>query len=370
MGENDASRMNTALNAVCPYFTMYPLEFPLRVLPRDAKQKFWVFDPFCGRGTTNFAARLKGLPSVGFDSSPVAVAVASAKFVNTTAASVVRCAENILSETNFPSSVPDSMFWKWAFAKTTLVQVCRLREELIRDHSTPERRMLRAIMLGALHGPLCKGMPSHCSNQCTRTFAPKPGYAVGFWKRRKLNPPIVDILGVIKRRAARYLMAPIPNGVGKAYLRDSRSAPLDKWKGKFFWVVTSPPYYGMRTYLPDQWLRAWFLGGPASVDYSYRLCDFEHSSPERFTEQLQKVWKNTAVMCRPGARLVCRFGGIHDRKHDCLEIAKNSFVDSGWRLTTIKGAGNALHGRRQATQFGHAQKFPREEYDLYARLEA
>ena len=29
------------------------------------------------------------------------------------------------------------------------------------------------------------------------------------------------------------------------------------------WVVTSPPYYGLRTYGPDQWLRQWFLGGPA-----------------------------------------------------------------------------------------------------------
>jgi len=74
-------------------------------------------------------------------------------------------------------------------------------------------------------------------------------------------------------------------------------------------------------------------------------------------------------MCKSDARLVCRFGGIHDRKYDCLEIAKNSFTESGWRLTTIKAAGNALNGRRQAMQFG-AQKYPRQEYDLYARPEA
>ena len=33
------------------------------------------------------------------------------------------------------------------------------------------------------------------------------------------------------------------------------------------WFVTSPPYYGMRTYFPDQWLRLWFLGGEAHVEY-------------------------------------------------------------------------------------------------------
>jgi hypothetical protein len=125
----------------------------------------------------------------------------------------------------------------------------------------------------------------------------------------------------------------------------------------------------MRTYLPDQWLRNWFLGGPSFVDYASRTSDFEHSSPESFTEQLTKVWKNTAVMCEPGARLICRFGGIHDRKHDSLEIAKNSFAESGWRLATVKPAGNALNGRRQSSQFGDVQRVPREEYDFYARLD-
>ena len=39
---------------------------------------------------------------------------------------------------------------------------------------------------------------------------------------------------------------------------------------RFDWVITSPPYYGMRTYIPDQWLRNWFVGGPDAVDYTNR----------------------------------------------------------------------------------------------------
>ena len=70
---------NDALNAVCPYYTMYPLDFPLRVLKKHGKRGDWVIDPFCGRGTTNFAARLLEMPSVGVDSSPVAAALAKAK---------------------------------------------------------------------------------------------------------------------------------------------------------------------------------------------------------------------------------------------------------------------------------------------------
>jgi hypothetical protein len=105
------------------------------------------------------------------------------------------------------------------------------------------------------------------------------------------------------------------------------------------------------------------------VEYIQRSADFDHSSPEEFADQLRKVWENTAMMCREGARLVCRFGGVHERKHDPLEILKSSFTKTDWRLTTIKAAGTALDGYRQAKQFGdHQKKKPREEYDVYARL--
>src|SRR5690349_2261633 len=77
------------LNAVCPYYTMFPLDFPLgqlRLYP-DARR---VLDPFCGRGTTLYAARLTGRQAVGIDINPVAVAIARAKTVQASAAAVVR----------------------------------------------------------------------------------------------------------------------------------------------------------------------------------------------------------------------------------------------------------------------------------------
>jgi hypothetical protein len=310
-----------------------------------------------------------GLPSVGFDSSPVATAIASAKLVSISSEKVVQFANVILNEAPDPVWIPTGEFWKWAFSPATIVQLCRIREELMRDCSTPERKMLLAILLGALHGPRCKRLPSYCSNQCPRTFAPKPAYSLKFWKGREMKPPIVDVLAVISRRAERYLSGSIPTTEGMICQRDSRQQAPEELTELVAWVVTSPPYYGMRTYIPDQWLRHWFLGGPPAVEYTQRASDFAHSSPELFSEQLRTVWVNTSRMCRPGARLVCRFGGIPDRKHDCLEIAKRSFSQSGWRLMTLKPAGNSLDGRRQAAQFGDKQRFPREEYDLYAKLE-
>jgi len=40
---------------------MFPLDFPLDILRKRALPGDRVLDPFCGRGTTNFAARLVGL---------------------------------------------------------------------------------------------------------------------------------------------------------------------------------------------------------------------------------------------------------------------------------------------------------------------
>lgn len=191
-----------ALNAVCPYYTMYPLEFPLNVLERHGQRGEWVLDPFCGRGTTNFAARLLGMPSFGIDSSPVAAALAQAKLVYATPGRVVASARAILNEGS-PSPVPSGEFWKWAYHADTLADLCCLRDALLKACSTDSRLLLRAILLGALHGPQPKGQPSYFSNQAPRTFAPKPRYAVNFWRARNLRPKKVDVLKLVRTRARR-----------------------------------------------------------------------------------------------------------------------------------------------------------------------
>src|SRR5687768_8325563 len=85
--ERVLTRTEERLNTVCPYFTMFPLEFPLQFLG-DAPSGKWVLDPFCGRGTTLFAARALGLNAVGIDANPVAAAIAAAKVARVNATSV------------------------------------------------------------------------------------------------------------------------------------------------------------------------------------------------------------------------------------------------------------------------------------------
>jgi DNA methylase len=358
----------TALNGICPYFTMFPLRFPLRILWERAAPGEWVLDPFCGRGTTNYAARLLGLPSLGIDSSPVAVALAEAKLANTTAAEIVQAAQEVLARVPAPREVPAGEFWQWAFHPEVLSALCRLRQGLREDCGSDARKGLRAVLLGALHGPLNKTRRTYLSNQCPRTFAPKPAYSVRFWQRRGLRPPLVDVLQVVEERAARYYDAERSVGQGAVVPGDSRSVDVAAHlpeASSVGWVITSPPYYGMRSYLPDQWLRSWFLGGPPEVRYSMDG-QLRHTSPQTFSDQLSQVWRQAGKACRPGARLVVRYGGIHDRKAAPMVILLSSLHGSGWRVQTHVGAGSAAAGRRQSLHFAREQRRAMEERDVWA----
>ncbi len=344
---------------------MFPLSFPLRVIASRGKPSGWMVDPFCGRGTSNFAARLLGWPTLGVDSSAIAVAIAAAKLTTTTAGRVVSAARRILATASDSTIMPQGTFWRWAYHPETLRTICQLRNELIRDCSSQARIVLRAVLLGALHGPRTKLAPSHFSNQSPRTFAPKPAYAVRFWKARELRPPRVDVLDVVRVRAERFLRSTPARVDGAIRLGDSRMAHVltDVPVGL---VVTSPPYYGMRTYMPDQWLRSWFLGGPPEVQYEASERDVRHSSPDDFAADLRLVWKGLAERATSSARMVVRFGGINDRKADHVELLKASLTDSGWRLLTVVPAGDADSGRRQSLQFACAHGTPKAEFDFHA----
>lgn len=356
------------LNTICPYYTMFPLEFPLGQL-RGANARDWVLDPFCGRGTTVYAARLLGLRSVGVDSNPVAAAIADAKLVSVRPSEVMKAATDILATLDRrPIDVPNGEFWQWCYHPDTLRDLCVLRAALLTERPTHPIRALRAFLLGRLHGPLANGDASYLSNQMPRTYASKPGYSVKYWQSRGMRPPKVDVVDLIRRKVKHYFARLPRNPGGHIVCGDSRKVTLGKLRAR--WVVTSPPYYGMRTYVPDQWLRYWFLGGPADVAYTFDQ-QLQHSSPETFKEQLAQVWRNVGTACTPGARMVIRFGGIHDRKAEPRDLLRESIrhASCGWRLLTARSAGLATYGRRQVVQFMTTPEKPIEEYDFYARLE-
>jgi hypothetical protein len=348
---------------------MFPLQFPLAVMRRSARARELVFDPFCGRGTTNFAARLLGIPTFGIDSSPIAVAATSAKLVNSiTPAEIVSEAKSILKH-RARVDYPRGAFWRMAYRPLVLTDLCKLRNELLRNCRNDVRKALRGIVLGALHGPLKKdGGSSYFSNQSPRTFAPKPRYAVRFWREKGFRAPDVSVLQVINERAEWYY-GRLPSKVRhRVRCGDARSRSFVRMvcgDERPTLILTSPAYYGLRTYVADQWLRNWLLGGPPHVDYSYGI-QLTHSSLELFIADLKKVWQNVADVSDDRARLVFRFGAINDRLLDPRDVIYQSLQDTPWRLRTIVDAGTARLGKRQSDTFVRYPGAPIVEFDAWA----
>jgi hypothetical protein len=185
-----------------------------------------------------------------------------------------------------------------------------------------------------------------------------------------MKPPEINVLNAIRRRACFSFKVVPPSTVGKIVTADSRKCNFAQLGAKFSWVITSPPYYGMRTYFPDHWLRNWFVGGPSDVDYraDHQL---SHHSEAEFVSDLAGVWKKIAEACVNGAKLVCRFGALPSCEKDPRDLFRRSLVeaDCGWTIQTIREAGTSRQGRRQCDQFGSGKNSPIAEIDVYAVLE-
>jgi hypothetical protein len=361
------TRVAHRLNTVCPYFTMFPLDFPLRLL-RDARCGEWVLDPFCGRGTTMFAARRLGLGSVGIDANPVAVAIARAKVAPVDREDVGALASELLTANYQPHDLPTGTFWRYIYHPQTLRELCSLREQLLEHEDDSASDVLRAVALGILHGPLTKSAPTYLSNQMPRTYATKPEAAVKFWKAQGMKPPRVPVLDTILRRI-NYTLALVPPIAVRGEVRqgDARQV-LPRLRRKFDWVVTSPPYFGMYTYLPDQWLRSWFLGGLPTVDYDAGQ-QISQGGVDGFTAGIATVWKWTAARCNPGATMGIRFGALPSARVDPEQLLRKSLeqADAGWQVCEVHDAGMPKRHARQAAQFTGAGEYA-PEIDCIATL--
>lgn len=331
-----------------------------------------MIDPFCGRGTALFSARWFGLSAWGIDSSPVAVAIAKAKLASCDIEAPIELAEKLIADIE-PADFPDTQFFRWAYQESTLRDICALREGLLRlKDENDASSILRAAVIGCLHGPLSKRVENagYFSNQMPRTYASKPDYAVRFWKERDLKAPKIDVLGVLRRKIERLtgLDQASPCPITHVLHGDAQSEDLFQLiSASPSLVITSPPYYGMRTYVQDQWLRNWFLGGPDSIHYSAGP-QLNHGGQQAFAASLGKVWRNisNSAASSESLHMYVRFGIIPSALVDAKKLFRDSLEESGidWRLVSTRSAKSADVGKRQADQM-KAKSAAAVEFDFH-----
>lgn len=358
-----------SLNAICPYFTMFPLEYPIKVIKKHVKNVPVILDPFCGRGTTLYAARTLGLQAWGIDASPIAVAIAQAKLASCTYNEVMALARKYIKRE--VKNIPDSPFFRKAFNSMTLRDVCAIREGLLGIRiETHASAVLRAAMLGCLHGPVAKTVEgaAYFSNQMPRTFSTKPDYSVKYWKDKKLSAPNVNVLKVLERKLSRIPELFEDDKYDGQFIVQSDSTLRRAYKSiskNYSLVITSPPYYGMRTYIQDQWLRLWFLGGPDYVDYSADVEQIDHNTQEVFTKALASVWKNVKKTEADTLDLYIRFGSVPSAKSDPKEIMYNALEEAkGFKVISVRNASSAHAGKRQADQMALTSSAT-DEFDFH-----
>lgn len=297
--------------------------------------------------------------------NPIAVALTEAKLVTPHWQRVIALADSAIAKP--PRQMPQGDFWTRCFDPETLREICSIREALLKDRSAVSAG-LRAVMLGILHGPIMKGTPTYLSNQMPRTYSTKPEAALRYWRKHRLFPSRVDVAAAVRRRA-KFTFSELPKSTPGEVWHGEAVEVLRGLRRKFHWIITSPPYLGMRTYRADQWLRNWFLGGPTAVEYG-KAPELVTINEDLFIEQLGEVWEWCAKRSNPGAHLVVRFGALPSVDADPRLVLRESLRESSqpWRITTMVGAGSPPQNARQATQFAEAGKHV-EEVDCYAILD-
>ncbi|MBM4163287.1 MAG: DNA methylase [Lentisphaerae bacterium] len=351
--------MRLALHAICPYFAMFPESFVREQVETYSSPGDWVFDPFCGRGTTVLESLLCGRQVAGSDINPVAVCVSRAKAERPTLEAVTERLASLedLFSRDRPGKVETERkalppFFRRAFHHATLRELLFLRSELDWRDSVTDG-FISALVVGSLHGEMDRSN-AYFSNQMPRTICLKPDYSLRYWNQHRLFPRRRHVFDMLRQKAElRLIDLPGDCGTGMVKNSDARraSAVFDNLHGQVKLVVTSPPYLNVTRYEEDQWLRLWFLGGDPRPTYGQVSRDDRHESVESYWRFIAESWRGLAPLLADGARLVLRLGAI-GMSQDDLTVGLHTTVKATWpRARPLTAPKRSAIVGRQAKNF-------------------
>ena len=242
-------------------------------VPEDGR----VLDPFAGVGTIPFEAALAGKQAYGFEISPAAFAIASAKVKEPTelgCITVIETVENFIdchSVTDKEVTEANHLGFNGKIAEyyepQTLKEVLLARRYFqMYPPETAEEQFVFASLLHILHG----NRPYALSRRSHPLTPYKP---TGSYEYRSL-------IGQLRAKVQRGLNEYLPTNFqpGKIFFQDATGwwpREIDQLDS----VITSPPFFDSTRFYSANWLRLWFSGWSA---HDFKTC------PSAFIDEKQK----------------------------------------------------------------------------------
>ncbi len=352
------------LDSLCPYFTEFPLSFPLNFFEENNVKK--VFDPFCGGGTTLLAGRIKKCQVYGMDSNPFAAALTQAKLASPIVQELIDHAESIVVNKGLSKEIESEPFFRRCFSQSVLEVLCAFRAHFKEAPQTELDRVLYALVAGILHGPESAGFPRYLSNHMPRTFCPPKEELIAYWQQEKHRPPEVDFMKLLTRRIHYFFDRSMRAASGAYIPGDNRCLEVYPKVKDIDCVLCSPPYYGMDHFFSAQWLRLWLLGITEEP-----IGRTNQNNPDAYVDDLACVWTNCATLCATKATLVLRLGKVPGQLSPSpIQLFRESLLRSSanWSFCDYKRLPAASTRRRPLFPFSAPADRPTEEYCLTALL--
>jgi len=288
-----------SLHYVTPYQASFPPQIPGYFINFYTDEGDTVLDPFCGRGTTNLEARLRGRKNVGVDISPLALEIAKAKLEPVTYEEV----DERLKEMNLEEDRREGFEkFKEIYHPFTYSQILSIRDKLT---DKPVDRLIRAVILGRLHGHSTGFFSVYTFN----VISLKPDSIKKQNEKHDTEPEKRDILPRIRKKAKTVLKD--KNDVKtpwELHQADSRDLPVEDNTADL--IITSPPFLDKIDYVGDNWLRLWFLGYDQEDRDELREKIVMTSSLDEYKEFLKDSMLEMKRVMKPNKPCIIEVGDV------------------------------------------------------------
>ncbi|MCL2499700.1 MAG: hypothetical protein FWE90_05115 [Defluviitaleaceae bacterium] len=294
-----------------PYYAMFPMDFAYDVINKYSKKETYVLDPFCGRGSSLYAAASLGRIAHGIEINPVGwlyskvkLHPASIKSINNRLCDVINNTKDItINKNDFPE------FFSYCFCDDVIKFLLSMQEMLDWKNNNVDATLM-AFTLHYLHGKKGQSL----SNQMPMVKAMSPQYSINWWNKNNCSiPPLIDIKEFFiqriqwryKKGYAKFKTSKSLHGNSIEKLHELKKY-MDKKGKKYSLLFTSPPYHGVTNYFSDQWLRCWMLGEPNQPKINVDKYKKRFYSENAYIELLDKVFSMCKQMLENNAILYIR----------------------------------------------------------------